>query len=280
MQGIATDERVKDLLNIVVGALVAAFTAVVNFWIGSSQGSRDKDASLANMQNVQANQAQVAAKEQSQQAQAAMQSIQQVASTATAAPTIIRAAAPQQSKRRSFDNCVAMILEKEGGYSDHPRDRGGPTNFGITLRTYADYHEMPESDVTADMIKNLKQDEAKEIYRAKYWTAARCDDLPPGIDLMVFDFAVNAGVRTSIRILQELAHVTADGSVGPITLAAVRTCEPKDLIKRFADRRLTYYRSLSNYDVFGRGWDARTIAVREEALRMVDAAASSLMAAA
>jgi lysozyme family protein len=201
-----------------------------------------------------------------------------MASSAETVPSVIRTHAPREMKRGDFDHCVALVMEKEGGYSDHPQDKGGPTNFGITLRTYAEFHEIPESTVTAETIKNLSQDEAKEIYRAKYWTAACCDDLPSGVNLMVFDFAVNAGVRTSIKILQEIAHVTVDGSIGPITLAAVRTCEPKDLITRFADLRLAYYRSLENFNVFGKGWTARTFAVREEAQRLVDAAALSLAA--
>jgi lysozyme family protein len=204
--------------------------------------------------------------------------MRQLATTATASSLAtdgVRVSSTPAKKKSDFDKCVATVLEEEGGYVDNPRDKGGPTNFGITLRTYADFHEVPEDSVSADAIKNLTKEDAIEIYRSKYWTAARCDDLPPGVDLMVFDFAVNAGVRTSIKMLQELVHVTADGSVGPITLAATRTCDAKDLISRFAERCLAYYRSLPDFDAFGRGWIARTTAVRDKALRMNDEALQS-----
>lgn len=266
----------RDILNIIIGSLVAAFTAVTNFWIGSSQGSREKDATVRSLQAAQAQQAQTAIQGQAQQAQAAIQGIKQVATTAASNPVGAagsRPAATRPRKPDNFDRCVAMIFEKEGGYSNHHRDQGGPTNFGITFRTYAAFLDVPPDQVTEDMVKNMKKEEANEIYRSNYWTAARCNDLPAGVDLSVFDFGVNAGVRTSIKMLQELVHVTADGSIGPITLAAVRTCDPKDLIVRFAERRLAYYRALPDFDAFGRGWTARTIAVRDEALRMADEAA-------
>ncbi|WP_431281837.1 glycoside hydrolase family 108 protein [Humitalea sp. 24SJ18S-53] len=265
---LSVNQSARDLMNIIVGSLVAAFTAVVNFWIGSSQGSRDKDATVRTLQAAQSAQAQSAIQGQTEQAQAAIQGLRQLVTTPVAA---MHAAGPQ--KPGNFDRCVAMVLEKEGGFSNHPRDRGGPTNFGITLKAFADFNEMDAASVTEDMMRNLKVEEAREIYRAKYWTAANCDALPPGVDLMTFDFGVNAGVRTSIKMLQELAGVTADGSIGPITLAAVRAGNPRDLINKFAERRLAHYQSLAEFDVFGRGWTARTVSVRDEALRMLEAVA-------
>ena len=276
--GPAENSQARELLNIIVGALVAAFTAVVNFWIGSSQGSRDKDAAARQSQVVQAQNAQAAIQSQVQQGQVAMQSLEliakETAKRSVAAPTSAQSGPEKNtmSRARAFDRSVAMILEKEGGYVNDPNDPGGRTNHGITARTYADFHEKPLDEVKDEEIKGLSEEDAKEIYRAKYWTAARCDDLPAGVDLCVFDFAVNAGVRTSIKLLQELVHVTADGSVGPITVAAANTCDAKDVIARFADRRLAYYKSLSTFKNFGKGWTSRTLAIRDEALRMAEGA--------
>ncbi|HYZ33080.1 MAG TPA: glycosyl hydrolase 108 family protein [Crenalkalicoccus sp.] len=282
----------KELVNIVLGALVAAFTAVINFWIGSSQGSRDKDATVRALQAAQAEHANRALANQAQQASAALSSqtettqaaiagLKQVASTsaassppspivpiALAAGAAAAGAAATAAKRGAFGAAIELVLDEEGGFSDHPRDKGGPTNFGITYRTYAAFHEMDPEKVTEQMMRELTREQAIEIYRANYWTPARCDALPPGLDLCVFDFAVNAGVRTAIRTLQEVVGVTADGSIGPITLAAVAACDKERAIRQFAEKRLAYYRSLADFDAFGRGWTVRSIAIRDAGLRM------------
>jgi len=158
-----------------------------------------------------------------------------------------------------------VVLESEGGFSDHPRDRGGATNLGITLRTLADWQGLKLDELTAADkeklladLKALTRREAAEIYRANYWLPMRCGDLPAGIDLMVFDFGVNAGPRRSVKLLQRAAGVTDDGSVGPKTLAAVMAADPLAMIAEMADERLAYYRSLDNFDAFGAGWTNRT----------------------
>jgi lysozyme family protein len=86
----------------------------------------------------------------------------------------------------------------------------------------------------------------------------RCGDLPRGVDLMLFDFGVNAGPRTSVKLMQRAVGVTADGSLGPQTLAAATATDAGKLIDALAEARLAYYRSLDNFDVFGAGWSKRT----------------------
>ena len=258
-----------SILNIIVGALVAAFTAVVNFWIGSSEGSRTKDATAQSLQAAQ-----------SEQTSQAIRSVQAIAETASRAPVIaapvtVPAAAsapPAPARTPARDNfavCIAEILQQEGGFVNNPADPGGATNLGITKATLEAFRE---SQVTEDDVRNLTKDEAQEIYRAKYWNVMRCNDLPPGIDLMVFDFGVNAGPQRSVKLLQKSAGVTTDGSVGPITLAEVRAADPAALIARFAQGRMDHYRSLPTFETFGRGWTNRTEAIRAAALRMALAA--------
>ena len=258
-----------SILNIIVGALVAAFTAVVNFWIGSSEGSRTKDATAQSLQAAQ-----------SEQTSQAIRSVQAIAETASRAPVIttpvpmpaVASAPPAPARTPARDNfavCIAEILQMEGGFVNNPADPGGATNLGITKATLEAFRE---SQVTEDDVRNLTKDEAQEIYRAKYWNVMRCNDLPPGIDLMVFDFGVNAGPQRSVKLLQKSAGVTTDGSVGPITLAAVRAADPAALIARFAQGRMDHYRSLPTFETFGRGWTNRTEAIRAAALRMALAA--------
>lgn len=238
------DPTVSNIINIAVGALATAFATVVNFWLGSSKGSRDKDEQVARVQ--------AAAMEMSRSAQVQAQ-----------APAAAPAAAPDGDAL--FEQCLAVVLDKEGGFSDHPQDKGGPTNMGITWKTFADWQGIdpaglsPEGreKLVADL-KALTRREAAEIYRATYWLPMRCGDLPGPVALMLFDFGVNAGGRTAVKALQRVAGVTDDGSVGPKTLAAVRAMDPIKLLDQMAEARLAYYRGLADFATFGNGWSART----------------------
>lgn len=263
----AENQFLGSLLNIIVGALVAAFTAVVNFWIGSSESSRSKDAVVRVLQTAQA-----------QQTDAAIRGLRDAAKLAQPPatprpPTTPPAAATPGRTGDRFERCLALVLEHEGGFANHPDDPGGATKYGITHRTLSDFRG---AEVTVEDVRALTREEAREIYRANYWNPMRCGELPAGVDLMVFDFGVNAGPGRSVRLLQQAAGVTADGSIGPITMAAVGAADPKRLIAPMAERRMDYYRSLSTFDTFGRGWTRRTDATREAALQMaLEAAAQS-----
>ena len=248
------------LVNITVGTLGAAFAAVVNFWIGSSQSSRDKDRMV---QTLQAS--------HSAQVQTAFGALRGLA---LAGPAVEDEARPAGLRRRAeaapsaeerFDRCLETVLRQEGGFVDHPRDPGGATNMGITLATLRAFRD---AEVTADDVRDLTRAEAREIYRARYWTPMRCADLPAGLDLMVFDFGVNAGPSRAVRLLQRVAGVSADGSIGPITLAAARAVPAGGLVEAMAEGRLDYYRGLDGFATFGRGWTARVEEVRRAALAM------------
>jgi hypothetical protein len=248
-----------QLLNVVVGALVASFTAVVNYWLGSSEGSRSKDETVRSLQASQAS-----------TANAALREMREVAQTAAARPAETPAplglAAPSPAAPgENFSACLDVVLQQEGGFSDHPEDPGGATKFGITLRTLADFREKP---VTKEDVQALTRDEAKEIYRADYWNPMRCNELPRGVDLIAFDFGVNAGPRTAIKALQRAAGVTDDGSIGPITLAAIRAHQPASLVARMAEERMKHYRALATFETFGAGWSNRNEAVKQAAIRM------------
>ena len=145
-----------------------------------------------------------------------------------------------------FDKCVKVILNNEGGYVNNPHDPGGETNFGITKRNY------PELD-----IKNLTREQAKAIYHEKYWRPMKLDDLPESVALEVFDFGVNAGPTVSIKLLQGLLKVVADGIIGPLTLKAIQSY-PTDLVNDLKHERKKFYFALARkrpeLQVFLAGW--------------------------
>ena len=165
----------------------------------------------------------------------------------------------------NFLTCVTFTLAQEGGFTQDPRDPGGATNLGITLATLSAYRG---ETCTADDVKALAMDEAEDIYHANYWRPTRGDALPSGLDLMNFDFGVNAGPMCANRILQEALGVTADGTIGPETLGAAQRCDPLAVLPKMASLQGGHYKQLANYAVFGKGWDARTDRRLARALQM------------
>jgi lysozyme family protein len=129
----------------------------------------------------------------------------------------------------AFAEAVARTLSIEGGYSLDPADAGGETNHGITAR-------VARAFGYAGAMADMTLEQARAIYRARYWTALQLDAvalLSRDLALEIFDTAVNMGTSTAGLFLQRALNVlnngatfyrdvTVDGAVGPMTLAALR----------------------------------------------------------
>lgn len=263
------DANTISIVNLTIGVVGTAFATVVNFWLGSSSGSRDKDAMALQLQTSQAShtsqllQTLQSAQESHVAQTAAMHAVRTMAGGGAPPPAAPPVAATPSADR--FERCVAVTLTHEGGFSDDPADPGGATNCGITLATLQAWRG---TTVTVDDVRNLARDEAMEIYRANYWLPARCGDMPAGVDLMVFDFGVNAGPRIAVKAVQRLTGVKDDGSVGPLTLAALGRADRTSLINGMAQARLDHYRGLAGWARFGTGWTSRVRQVEQTALMM------------
>ena len=175
--------------------------------------------------------------------------------------------------KANFAACLDVVLAHEGGYVDHPDDPGGATNRGITRRTLAEWRGIaPWSDLPKSEVRSLGMNETRDIYRARYWDAVAGDDLPAGLDLAVFDFAVNSGPPRAVRYLQAALGVYEDGTAGPITLGAVTAAANRGhvaaLIRTLSARRLVFLRSLRIFPVFGKGWTRRVAETETAALAM------------
>ena len=258
---------IVQIINIAVGALTAAFATVVNFWLGSSAGSRKKDDANLTLQQAQSDQSHATITAFQNKIAAQPQALAQAPAPAPAQTPAAAKPTDQQGSAR-FDACMPFIFKAEGGYSDTPGDPGGPTNFGITLATLKAYEGSP--NLTAQDVKNLTPATAKEIYRSNYWNRMQCGALPAGLDLEVFDFGVNAGPGEAVKALQRIVGVTADGSIGPITLAAIGQFKPRDLISQYSEARLAYYKGLNNPE-FEQGWTARVAQIQTAASQMLQA---------
>ena len=170
----------------------------------------------------------------------------------------------------AFDTCLAFTLRAEGGYVDDPADPGGATNMGITLATFRQWSD--DAELGPAQVQDMTERTARAIYRSLYWNPLRADALPAGVDLSVFDMGVNAGIWGSARLLQRAIGFTGDevdGCIGPETLGAAATCDPRSLVNDLADRQAAYYRSLAEFPTFGAGWLNRTEARRSAALAMI-----------
>ncbi len=167
--------------------------------------------------------------------------------------------------RQNFDECLALTLRAEGGFSDHADDPGGATNMGITRATLSGVrgHAVSKADVRA-----LSREEAVEIYRNIYWSQVRGDELPMGVDAVVFDQAVNSGAKSAVRALQGVLGFKQDGVM---TRGCVRSAQAADhaaLVRDLCAARMNFLRRLSTWLVFRRGWTARMETLEQAALAM------------
>jgi lysozyme family protein len=129
----------------------------------------------------------------------------------------------------TIDKIIEDVLKKEGRFVDHPDDRGGPTNWGITQDV------ARECGYTADM-RDLPRGAAKAIYYEQYVKAPMFDrvaEIAPKIGAELVDTGVNMGPAVAATMLQRALNVlnskglhypdvAADGRVGLKTLAALR----------------------------------------------------------
>lgn len=146
-----------------------------------------------------------------------------------------------------FDTAFDRVIGHEGGFSDHPADPGGRTNWGITQRT-------AHANGYFGDVRYMTREDAREIYRVAFWQRVQADRYDFGIAFNLFDAAVNHGIGNAVRMLQRATGVADDGFVGPITLAAIKAMGVNDLLLLFNAERLRFYTKLSTFSTFGRGW--------------------------
>lgn len=150
-----------------------------------------------------------------------------------------------------FKKALHKTLKWEGGYCNHPLDKGGATNLGITQSTYNFYYEGDVKDITME--------QAETIYRTGYWSKIMGDDIKSqSVAEYLFDWIVNAGLSTPVKKLQILVGTEADGKMGKKTLKALNDKDPKILFNQLVDCRVAFYRALvdkkPSQKVFLNGW--------------------------
>jgi lysozyme family protein len=158
----------------------------------------------------------------------------------------------------NFNLAVEKTIKREGGSQYHcvNGDKGGATKYGISQRSY------PLID-----IENLSEFDAKRIYKKDYWNQIRGDDISSQkIAESLFDFAVNAGVKTSVRLAQIALDVDqADGIMGKMTIDIINNEKEDDFLRDFSLAKIARYAAICNKDKsqskFLLGWINRTLEV-------------------
>jgi lysozyme family protein len=166
----------------------------------------------------------------------------------------------------NFDQSLKLVLKSEGGYVNNPKDPGGETMMGVTKNAWSTWLKRPIAD--GEMAK-LTVADITPFYKALYWDKSYCNQLPTGIDYMVFDASVNMGVGQSIRLLQKSLGCVPDGVIGPNTMKAINDADAKTMIDKFSAQKEQFYRSLKLFSVFGNGWLKRNAEVQQNALKML-----------
>ncbi len=170
-----------------------------------------------------------------------------------------------------FEQAFRIVVGSEGGFTNNAADPGNwtgrrcgagvcaGTKFGISAASY------PAVDIAG-----LSLEAAQAIYRRDYWVPLRGEELAPALAVLVFDAGVNNGVVRTIRWLQVAAGVTADGVLGPGTMAAVGAAAGRGagLLAEFQAQRLLFMVSLPTWQTFGRGWARRLSLLPFEAVQV------------
>ena len=133
---------------------------------------------------------------------------------------------------KNLDKGTRMTLGVEGKWSNHPADPGGKTMLGVTLKTFwrARHRRIISPDI---QLRDLSPNQAVKIYKLMYWNVVCGDQLPSGIDVLVFDIQVNSG-QGGRRLQMALnylfgSRLVVDNSIGPKTIRVLNNLVDSDV---------------------------------------------------
>ena len=165
----------------------------------------------------------------------------------------------------SFLVAFNRTMKSEGGYVLHEvsGDRGGMTFAGIARKynsSWPGWSLVDAGDRDSDALKKS----VAEFYFNNYFNACGLKHIKSqAVANVVYDFAVNAGVRTAVRLVQQCVGVDADGIVGPATIYALKYLDGDVFVSRYALAKVARYAAIVNRDrsqsKFLLGWVNRTL---------------------
>jgi len=163
--------------------------------------------------------------------------------------------------RPAFDR----MIQNEGGYKLHdvPGDRGGQTYAGIARNFHAQWPGWRFIDNGQRDAVELSQ-LVEQFYREQFWLPIHGEEITgQGVAETLFDFAVNAGTRTAIKLAQIVINTTPDGAIGSETLGLLNSISDEDFKVRYVLAKIARYAEIVSRDrdqgKFLLGWINRTL---------------------
>jgi lysozyme family protein len=161
----------------------------------------------------------------------------------------------------------SIIVKETDKYTNHPKDKGGPTKYGITLKTLSAWRGKP---TTAEDVEHLQEAEARAIYEKEYITGPRFDMINrPETAGFLVDFGVTSGPSDAVKAVQRVMNAVGvplkvDGIMGPKTAGAINEyTAPKELLNRLVAERVIFHvddtQKRPDQLVFLEGWVRRAL---------------------
>ena len=160
-----------------------------------------------------------------------------------------------------FENFAGKLLRLEGGYVNHPLDKGGPTKYGVILSVWKEYgHDKDgDGDIDAEDIKKLTEEDARYIAKKIFWDYFLADHISnESVAEFIVDWGYNSGRKTVAKIVQRLVNVEVDGTVGIQTLRAINSTDQERLFNLLKIERKVFLNNIirrkPDQIVFYDGW--------------------------
>lgn len=169
----------------------------------------------------------------------------------------------------SFEKFAGKLLHLEGEFVNNPKDKGGPTKYGVILSTWKEYgHDKDgDGDIDVEDIKKLSEDDAKWIAKKIFWDYFNADFiLNESVAEFIVDWGYNSGRKTVAKIVQRLVNVENDGIVGVQTLNAINCADQERLFNLLKIERKIFLNNIikrkPDQIVFYDGWMNRVNSFR------------------
>jgi len=175
----------------------------------------------------------------------------------------------------NFKNALAWVWkpgydDPADGYHVTPGDAGGGTLGGVIEATWASAVLL---GVVTGKLKNATKDQLSAVLSIECWGSV-CNSLPSGVDFLVFNGRMMSGGYP--KILQQVLGVVPDGNIGPKTLTAAQSFDPKTLSQKLMVAHIYYLSGLgAAWAEFHNGWESRVLDAYVTALAMIEGGASA-----